>query len=755
MAKRPRKQSDTGTLAVAEIDPPKSVTVPGKDVPTKKINPRELASLGATLDKLFIQYRSDRQVAELKWLRNQRQYLGIYDPEIEKELGAVRSMAYPRLTRVKVISFLSRLMNLMFPGNERNWELQASPWPDIKPEDVQQAIQAQQARDQAAGVQPTVDIDYVMNAIQQLAQDRAEKLSLLIDDQLEELGGDQTYDYIQINRRALLSGILYGLGVVRGPFVVEGKSTKWSLGPNNMPVATTTTAFKPMFEVLPIWDFFPDMSCKTFASMDGYFIRNVMSRSQVRALADRSDFFSDSIDRYLRTHPQGNYRAMNFESELRAMGVKAVVNEQKTETSKFEVLVWHGPVSGHFLRLAGVEIDDDKLEDEIDAEVWMIEGNVIKCDMNPWKKLGVDVKTIHTFLFDEDDTSPVGSGLPNVMRDSQMAVSALTRMFLDNASVICGPNLELNTQLLRPDQDLTSMSAYKFWYRDDDGQTSQYPAVRNVQIDSHLQEIQAGIKMFLEFADAETFVGPATGGDMSKTPSEPMRTAAGASMLRGDAALPFKDVVRNFDSFTQSMIESLVMFNRQFNPDKAPEGDYNVIARGATSLIAKEVRGMQVDALAQTLTPEEKMHVDERKLVEARLKVRDLGDLLVSKDEAERRKAQAGKAAQDQQDQARELAEAQVRNLLSQAFKNIAQGNKNSANADATAVTSALTLLEQGVKDALENFGHADDGSGKAGAVPPAKAAPRTPGNPRSTVLSLPPRIAAAGGGGQPSGLPA
>ena len=36
---------------------------------------------------------------------------------------------------------------------------------------------------------------------------------------------------------------------------------------------------------------------------------------------------------------------------------------------------------------------------------------------------------------------------------------------------------------------------------------------------------------------------------MAQAPSEPMRTAAGASMLRGDAALPFKDIVRSFDTF--------------------------------------------------------------------------------------------------------------------------------------------------------------------------------------------------------------
>ena len=365
--------------------------------------------------------------------------------------------------------------------------------------------------------------------------------------------------------------------------------------------------------------------------------------------------------------------------------------------------MWHGPVSGDYLQKAGVEVSKDKLADEIDAEVWLIDGIVIKADMNPWVKLDMDVKTIHPFIFDKDDTSPIGQGLPNVIRDSQMSIAAATRMLLDNASVVCGPNLELNTDLLRPDQDLSSTSAYKVWYREGLGPDAQFPAVRNVQIDAHLADLMQVIELFMKFADTETFVGPATGGDMAQAPSEPMRTAAGASMLRGDAALPFKDIVRNFDQFTQSIIQSMVQFNRKFNPELAPEGDYNVIARGATSLIAKELRGAQVDQLAQTLTPSEMMHVDERKLLIARIKARDLEDLLLPQSEVDRRQAAQAQTQSEQEQTQKELMEANIRKLLSDAYKNIAQGQKNVAASDAASVNSALQLLEKGMIDLNAN----------------------------------------------------
>ena len=311
----------------------------------------------------------------------------------------------------------------------------------------------------------------------------------------------------------------------------------------------------------------------------------------------------------------------------------------------------------------------------------------------------MDVRTLHYFLFDEDDVSPIGMGLPNVMRDSQMSVSAATRMLLDNASVICGPNFELNIDLLPDGQDITSIEAYKIWYRTGTGPDAQFPAVRNVEINGHLDDLMKVIELFMKFADMETFVGPATGGDMAQAPSEPMRTAAGASMLRGDAALPFKDIVRSFDRFTQSVIESLVQFNKKLNPEKAKIGDCNVIARGATSLIAKEVRGMQVDQLAQSLTEEEKEYTDMQELVRQRFLTRDLPDMLLPDDVVARNQAQKAQDQQTAQMLGEELQKANTRKLLSDAFKNISQGNKNAAAGDAHTVDTALKLLEQGLTD--------------------------------------------------------
>lgn len=689
-AVEPAVAANDGSLAPASTDV-------GQPAPVRQLDGATLQMLGTKYKGLFDRYAAERIPAEQRWLKNLRQYMGLYDPEIKRQLPPNRSRAYPRLTRMKCISMLSRIMNLMFPGNEDNWELNASPSPSMSPDSVADAVSALIEERKALG-EVKLTQDLVDEAVRRLAAKQAAQLTLLIKDQLTELGGNQSIDWVGLNRKVAESGIKYGIGVLEGPYVRKVEKSGWVLLADNGFQPQTKVEYKPQYDHLPVWDFYPDMSSRSLPG-EGYFVRKVLGRSALRKLADRSDFFPQQIKEVIARVPGGNYKAKSWETELRTMGTSVhaeTTSNQATGREKYEVIIWKGPVSAQTLKEAGADVPDTMLADDVEAELWMVENYIIKAEVNAWRKLGLQMQQVHVFNFDEDDTSPVSQGLPYVVRDSQLSICAATRMTLDNASVTCGPNLEVNTSLMRADQDLTSVQPYKIWYRDDDGLTAQYPAVRRIEIDGHLAELQGLVKMFLEFAEMETFIGPATGGDFQKMPSEPLRTAAGASMLRGDAALPFKDIVRNYDSFTQSVISSMVDFNKKFNPDLAPEGDYNTIPRGATSLIAKEVRGQQIDVLSQTLTPDERDHVDERKFVEAKFASRDLQGMLVTPDEAKTRKEGRAQVAAQQAEQQHRMVEAQIRDVNAGAFKSVTQGQKNAASGDKTAVETAMAMMENG-----------------------------------------------------------
>jgi hypothetical protein len=463
--------------------------------------------------------------------------------------------------------------------------------------------------------------------------------------------------------------------------------------------AVESEALRPQFEFVPIWDYYPDMSARYWHQMDGQFHRMVVSKSQLREFADKPEFFGDTIKEILRNMPHGNYKEKTFETELRVIGVQSNVNPHTG--NKFEIIIWDGFVNRDYIEAAGIELPQGLSGDLVEACVWQINAEIIRCDLSPWVELEPNerVRSYHHFIFEEDDSSLLGNGLPNIIRDSQMSISASTRMLLDNASVVCGPNLEVNLDLLEPGQDMKSIQPYKIWLRNGTGQEAQWPAVKNVQIDSHIGDLSAIVKMFMEFADAETFISPATGGDMQKGPSEPFRTAAGASMLQGLAALPFKDVVRNFDSFTMSVIHSLLLFNKHFNPKPSLSGDFQPLARGSSSLIAKEVRGIAYDNLANSLQPEERPYVKWHQLLRERMAVRDMDvtRVICTDIEAKQIDAAQQEAAAKQKADMEELMKAEVRKLLADATKSLTQSDKNSAASEVQTFNAILGGLESGV----------------------------------------------------------
>jgi hypothetical protein len=703
---------------------------------TVKIDPEGMRRLGAELHSRFRRYESDRRLAELKWERNARQFLGIYDPDTEKSIDKNRSHAYPKLTRVKCVSMLSRLMNLLFQADDKNWTVAASAVPNLEQADLQTVLDKVMADQQGQGGmtgQPQQPDDEVIEAaIREFAKKRADRMELEIEDQLQELGGTRLLDYVALCRKVLASGIQYGAGVLKGPFTREEQLRKWEMSAQGQLIAVPYTAYRPCFEWVSLWDYYPDMSAKHLDQMDGQFERVVMSKHQVIELKKRSDFLAPQINAFLRDRPTGNYKRRAFETELRAMGVQ--LNTAETgEVNKFEALVWTGFVSGAELAACGVNVPDNKLQEDLRAIVWIMENYVVKAQLDPWSDLDTDgtgetVRMYHHFIFEEDESFLLGNGLPAIMRDSQLGVCAAVRMALDNGAV--QRIFEVNNALLRLDQDITTINPDMVIQRDDDNPaTAQFPAVRPIELPMNIDKMQGLARMFSDFADQETFVSAGTGGDMQKGPSEPFRTATGASMLRGDAALPFKDVVRNFDVFTESVIASLLVFNRNFNPNPAIRGDFKPVARGATSLIAKEVLGLQLDNFATTLTDEEKKYVNMRNLARARVRVRDLQveDLVFDDEKCDQIDQQTQQQAQMTQQQQQEMTQATIRQTLAAALKDLSQAGKNSAAAEAATANVILDALQKGLNpDQLSPHAMmgAQDESSEGGAATGGAGAP-------------------------------
>ena len=85
-----------------------------------------LQPLGAAFLAEFSQAVQDRQEVETRWLRDLRQFKGIYDPEVEALIGTKRSRHFVRRTRAKGADGQCADARLVVPGLEAQ-ELEGQP----------------------------------------------------------------------------------------------------------------------------------------------------------------------------------------------------------------------------------------------------------------------------------------------------------------------------------------------------------------------------------------------------------------------------------------------------------------------------------------------------------------------------------------------------------------------------------------------------------------------------------------------------
>ena len=112
----------------------------GKAFSEKERNSEVMDSFGYRLRNQFSQNKVYRRPKELQWLEDLRSMKGLYDPDVRIEPG--NSKVYPKIPRSKVNIVLSRLHQMLFSEQDKNWEIDITPYPKISKEIVTQIAMA-------------------------------------------------------------------------------------------------------------------------------------------------------------------------------------------------------------------------------------------------------------------------------------------------------------------------------------------------------------------------------------------------------------------------------------------------------------------------------------------------------------------------------------------------------------------------------------------------------------------------------------
>jgi hypothetical protein len=662
----------------------------------------KLEQLGVRMWGRFLSYGNERLQLEKQWLRNLRQYKSIYDPEVIIPQG--KSRVYPKDTHTKIVGWTAKMMEMMFPAQEKNWELTITPFPNIDEQDLQNIIATLEQQQQMIAQQPPAQgqpqaqyvpptSDMIEKAVKEFATQRSVRMEMECEDQLD----DASTDYPELCKRVIRRGGIYGFGVAEGPQVEFKDERVFEPDETGKFVAVSRSTARPYFTVLKAWDVYPDLSAQSWSAQEGLFTRRALSRHAVLELAGREDFFGSVIIEYLKEHTRGNYKARDFEAELNVIKT----TDQTTATTDvrlFEVVRWYGFISANDLRDIGVTVPATAEGKDILSDIWMLGEAIIKADTAPFGDKVSDM--FHAFIPEEDEDGPLtGTAKVEVLRDSQLKICAIDRAIIDNMADSASSIKEVNDDLVDSSKRVGNISGGMTIHRIGEGNEANYPAVRIYDIPNHTQQLLTLRDNFVRVFDSESHLQSWTMGDTQPL-GEAFRTSNNMSMMKSGGDMVTKDDVRSFDRFVKSLIGSLVRWNMELNPKTDIKGDYQVMPKGNMSLVAKEVRGAALDQLVSTLTPRDLVRVDTDRLLKDRFTSRDLpSDYILPKAE--------GDAAVAQYDQ-QQAAAAQVQQGVDTSKTQMQLATAQEKAAKAQEITQTLnTKVQEGLSRIVQNLAKA------------------------------------------------
>ena len=631
-----------------------------------------MTSLGQTLRAQWeTEAAPQRQDTEDRWLRDLLQYKARYTAEELKRMDDGQSRVYVPLTRKKINTIHARLVDMLFPAAaQRNWSLEVAKNPRLSPRDeaqVNQTLhqieleyrqQTEMAQQQGAEPPPPPEFDQDEER-KRLAEERAEAMRNLMDDQLR----DAKYDDVA-GGDVILNSCIYGDGILKGPMTDEAVQMRYAPHPETgewMDVGQTT--LQPYIECIDVWDVYPDMGARDWSDVRYVYQRHVMPRHELLDLAERDDFDGESILEYVRAQKAGDVTERQHDQQLREVGERSAVD---TANGRYELLEFWGSVAVEDLMRDFPDAETPETCDEVWINAWLLGPVVIKLEIDPMP--GERRHPYYSFAMYKDRTSIFAEGVAAMLRDDQAMLNASTRAMLDNAAIASGPMFEANKSLLAPGEDATKMWPRRVFLREGTGQDAQYPALRPLNVNSHMSEYMNLIQVSERWANEHTV--PSYMEGQPTTSSGAQGTASGLSMLMGAANVDLKKLVRNFDTgITKPFITALYAWNMAYAQDDEVKGDYEIKARGSSSLVAKEIRAQSLEQFAANSmgTPFESW-VNWKELMERRMEAQELDEsLMLTEEEHETQMKQRAENDPDAMKQQIEQMTAQIEEMKAQA----------------------------------------------------------------------------------------
>lgn len=529
--------------------------------------------IGERIVGIFNTRVTQRGELEKRWLEDIRRDNGQYEPDVDKALSEraeeFGSRMFVPLTRRIGDIVEARVIDLLFPTEERSFSVDPGPVPElVRAEALAVKLPPDAMIPQADG-QPLA-ANHVVMAIREIREEaraRADAMQREIDDQLREA------NFHMHARSAIHEARVIGTGVLKGPTVIGRTKRIWKDGKIEV-----IEDLSPTVVAISAWDYYPDMSARNTKESESDIELHRMTASQFAGLAKQPGFerSADQIRRILENEPSSKPDAVRD-------SLKVASGTQGVPDPKYRILEFHGPLTREELKDAGADLPDDPLM-IYEAVVFVHEADatVLKAVIEP---MDTQARPYRVFNWRKDPASIFGFGLSYELADLQESANSSMRAAMDNMGLSVGGMLCVNDKIVRPADSKWGVAPRKL-YRGTRADADMRAAFHFVEIPNHTQDFLAVFDRSKQLMD--DIGGPGMAMQGQEAPSY-LDTARGVSVAQNAANIWFRRAITTWDDdITTPMVGDFVDWNMQYNPKPEIKGDLRVIARGRSALLEAE-----------------------------------------------------------------------------------------------------------------------------------------------------------------------
>ena len=548
-----------------------------------------------------------RQIVEQRWIADMTQYEGRYDPSEEATLDqGGGSTAFVNKTRSKVSALESKLYDMLFPTDDRNWAIEPTPVPELA-SDARKAVERadlltdeaniakaeEDAKALRMAAQQAADVAARAKAVMDEAKNRAMAMSDEIADHFVEC------DYQAECRDVLHDGCLLGTGILKGPLPrTERIRRNWlknDRGEHELQFGEG--ADRLVYHRVNPWSLFPDTTAMSFDEVESFYERHILPARDLRRFAKLPNVNLDALEEILEEGPQDT--VPNYIDQVQS------ISEEKQNADRQRYIMWEyrGPLEREEMQAlcAASSMEDEMPEEisplyEIDCVIWFSQGKLLKFGIN---HMDSNSAIYSFFMLEKNEARLWGVGIPWIMRQPQAIVNSAWRLMLDNAALGAHPQVEVDMSVIQPSEgDDYGIRARKTWLRMENADPGK-PGLTFHEIPMQQPMLAAIIEMAKGFIDEETSISVLASGEQGAT----TKTAGGMALLMNSVNVVFRRIVKNFDDgITEPSLERAYDYLMQFSGKEEIKGDYQVMARGSSVLLVREIQAQNLMLLAMQAT---------------------------------------------------------------------------------------------------------------------------------------------------------